>query len=69
MSDCKSGVDEHGLPFIIKNGCGGPLTHEELKQMLKLFENEIEDILRKRTKAYSKNKEKLKQWLWKNYFS
>ena len=50
----KAWLQEHGIPFKERNILSEPLTVNEIKDILRMTENGTEDIISKRSKAYSK---------------
>ena len=50
----KAWLQEHGIPFKERNIFSEPLTVNEIKDILRMTENGTEDIISKRSKAYSK---------------
>lgn len=52
----KAWLQEHGIPFKERNIFSEPLTVNEIKDILRMTEDGTEDIISKRSKAYSKLK-------------
>ncbi|MEY8441963.1 transcriptional regulator Spx [Lactobacillaceae bacterium 24-114] len=46
-------LDKHGIKFTERNIFSEPLTVNEVKEILRMTENGTEDIISKRSKAYS----------------
>ena len=50
----KAWLQENGIPFKERNIFSEPLNIDEIKNMLRMTEDGTEDIISKRSKAYSK---------------